>query len=740
MQNRARFCRLFFLSNVFLWVVLTEAWAQSPSTGMRPGPISPDSPSVNRGSDPLSNEEALDLPENPEWLSTDLLDERMMQFDEIQPVNVSVNLCGSTWDELVGTGILTTLQASSFIAFRQFYGCPTAWYELQAVPGFDTTLIRLLRNSTSLESNSTFHSLGYSLTHARVSLMLRSTRNIPGLRAYQAGSGDNAGLTAYRGGPQTHLWQLRHTGYRHQMVLSLPKSQGAYGMGRLGGGMMLTSDSRQRQMAGIGVGDYHLRLGLGLSWNTCMFGSLTSGIMGLRWMGQSVSVASGAATSANLKGLTAYQHLKNGTRILIWAALQRPDARIEYGVDSNQAFIISLPAVGMARTQTEWLGRRGSLFKTIGISAMNEYKDIKILIYSSLYKYDMPFLPKTFPWPAGTAPPERNGLSGLSHNATGKRWEWSGELALNSANGLSVLQQLILTPHSRWQTAWIGRHYGSGHSPPFAGALGRQSTSVNEQGFSWMIQWMGKGRGRVLGLADTYRHPLPRFGSPLPSYGYRIHLRGEWWPNRDHLLYCRLDLRKEWGGQNKGQMLPAPYFAGQNSWVLGWNYQARQNPLRECRVRLDGQTKITERPIPTLPSVALSARIRWVVGSWRFSMQQAWVHTTEGTGPIYFFEPAPRFASGIMSVSGRAARQVFLAECRLSSDLRAWIRVDRTRYFDRERAGSGWETTSGPFRATCTLQLLYNLAGPRTFIHEKIDRWHENPRPEPNGDVPANPK
>jgi hypothetical protein len=471
-----------------------------------------------------------------------------------------------------------------------------------------------------------------------------------------------------------------------------------------------------------------------------MTASLTSGIMGIRWMGQSIGVASGTATAVNLRGMAVEQGIGRSTRILSWASLQRPDARIEYGADSLQSLISSLPAGKLARTQAEWQNRRNSTFQSIGLSVLHEYKNIIIMIYSSMYKYNYEFLPKNTAWPSARVPPRQNAVTGLSYQTAGRSWELSGEFSLHGLSGLSTIQQLIISPHSRWQAAWIGRYYAGGYAPPFSGALGRQSSTMNEMGLTWMIQWLGQGRSRLLGMADSYRHPMPRFGVPLPSNGYRLHLQAECWPNKEYMIYGRIDVRKEWGGQNKGLALPSPSFEAQNSWVLGWNYQSRQHPVRECRVRMDGRMNAEQPQGAGRYSLALSARIRWVIGSWRISVQQAWVNTQEETGPFYFFEPAPRFASGMTSISGRAIRQVGLAECRISRELSVWIRLDRTRYFDRERAGSGWETSSGPFRAACTLQLLYKLAGPRSFTPEKIAHWHENPLPELSDVFPVNPK
>ncbi|MFM8493375.1 MAG: hypothetical protein ACKOA7_06550 [Bacteroidota bacterium] len=734
---RKPYAFLFLLCH---WLPIIGVWAQTPTSSKRPQPETADTSHVPSGSDDFSNEESLDVPENLEWIPLEQFDERMMQIDEANFIQKAINLCSISWDELVGSGLLSTLQASAWVAYRKLYGCPSAWYELQAVHGFDTALIRTLRKRTTLEPEISFHSLGYSLQHGRATLMLRSTRNLSGLRRYEPGGGDRLGFSAYRGGPQAHLWQIRHSGYRHRLVLSLPKVQGAYGMGQLGGGLMMTSDHGLPRATGVTVGDYHLRIGLGLSWNTGMSGSLTSGIMGLRWMGQSMGVASGTATSVQLRGIGFQKELKKGISVLVWSAYQRPDVRLLYGSDSSQVVIGSLPLGGMTRTQAEWQGRRGSTFQSYGMSVMKEYKQFKIMIYSSLYKYNLGFTSKNLPWPSSIVPPQRNELTGLSYHHSGRRWEWSGEWSLSGANGLSTLQQLILTPHARLQTAWIGRRFAPGAAPPFAGALGRQSSPINEEGFTWMTQRLGKGRSRMLCVADFYRHPMPRFGTPLPAHGHRINLQYEWWPHREHQLLGRLDVRKEWGGQNLGLSLPSISGQEQKSWVLSWNHQSRQSPIRECRVRFDGRTNTTNQTPFLVRSVAFSTRIRWVVGPWRLSVQQAWVNAQEGTGAFYFFEPAPRFASGMSSVSGRAIRQVFLAEYRISPELRAWIRFDRTRYHDRERAGSGWEMTSGPFRAACTLQLLYSLSGPRSFTHEKIAHWHENPLQEPNDAVPTDPK
>jgi len=708
----------------------------------------------------MSNEEGLDLPENPEELPPGLVDERMMQLGEAVVVNRHFNLCSATWEELVGSGLLTVSQATALEAYRQAYGCPTAWYELQAIPGYDTTLIRWLRSYATLKADVTHHTLGYSFTHARATLMLRSTRNLSGLNAYQPGSGGNAGLTAYRGGPQGHLWQLRHTGYRHKLVLSLPKTQGAHGMGRPGGGILLTSDPGQYRRASLVVGDYHLRLGLGLAWNTGMVTTLTAGIMGLRWMGQSSGLASGTVASANLKGMVGTYHTGKKSELMVWWSRQRLGARIVSPGDGNQLQTGSLTTGDLARTDTEWLQQRNSRFFAAGLGVMQEFGPLKLLLYSSYYCYNTIFLPKNLPWPAGLPPLRRDLLSGISHHAVGKRLDWTGELVWSPEHGLSGVQQWLYMPHSRLHTAWVVRRYQPRYAPPFAGAPGRQSRPSNEEGFSWMLQWLGQGRVRLMGMADAFRHPLPRFGNPLPSHGYRVNLQGEWKLNREHLVFGRMDLRREWGGRMGSSALPTPFFAQQQSLAVGWTHQAREHPLREFRVRLDGrlddellsnyQEEHDSVPLPftvhvgttglsptALPSLALSARLRVTAGIFRLSVQQAWVHTAPGTGPFYFFEPAPRYASGMTSVSGRSMRHVIMIDTRPAPEVHTWLRIDGTRYFDREQAGSGAETTSGPFRLSITLQLLYTLAGPRSFTPEKTAHWHENPPPEPSDAAPA---
>jgi len=89
-------CGLVLLLCLIHWLLPSVGHSQSPDHGQASKPKRPDSSGLIRDWGDISNEEALDLPEKPEFLTSEPFDERMMELDEQRSIQQSFNLCSAS--------------------------------------------------------------------------------------------------------------------------------------------------------------------------------------------------------------------------------------------------------------------------------------------------------------------------------------------------------------------------------------------------------------------------------------------------------------------------------------------------------------------------------------------------------------------------------------------------------------------------------------------------------------------
>ncbi len=112
-------------------------------------------------------------------------------------------------DNCRNLNVLSPIQISNLISYRNLLGKFINIYELQAIPGWDVTLIKLIRPYVTVNTKAdVFNSIGSRLKNGENTLLVRGTQVLEKSRGYLIDS--SVATNFYPGSPQKILVRYKY--------------------------------------------------------------------------------------------------------------------------------------------------------------------------------------------------------------------------------------------------------------------------------------------------------------------------------------------------------------------------------------------------------------------------------------------------------------------------------------------------------------------------------------------------
>lgn len=621
-------------------------------------------------------------------------------------------------------GLLSDVQISNLLEYRDRLGGFLTIYELQAIRGFDLATVRRILPFVSLRSNvDDFQAgIGTMLSTGKNELYLRWSRFLEEARGFQP-TAENPDSTPYAGDANQLYLRFRHT-YSNRLSygFTAEKDRGEEfftGSNRKGfdfySAHLFLKDYNQRIKA-IALGDFTANFGQGLILFTGFgFGksALTTSVRrGGRALRQYTSV-----NEANyLRGIASTLQFGEHLELTAFVSNRRRDGNLiiindTIDIDFEGSFteFSSLQLSGLHRTPNEIADRNSLRHFTTGVSAKWQANKGHIALNAVHHQLDksLTLTPRVY---------NRFYFQGdrLTNASVDYSWRWRnltffGETAMSDNGAIATLNGLLTTLDRRVNLAVFQRAYPRDFQALLGNPIGETTGGRNENGLYFGVEIFPANHWVLSAYYDIWQHPWLRFNADAPSRGHEYRLRLTYFQKRE--LDVFLELRNEIKEVNV-RLLDSNIDAlvNRRRLQLRLHLAYQINRALEWRSRIDwGET---DNPINTRQqgfAIYQDLLYRPVGSPWSFTSRIAYFDTDSyqvrfynyENGLLYFFRIPPYYNQGsrfFINLRYKGIRNLMI-EARYARLF--WSRPDTI--------GAGLDTTGEPTRTEVAAQIKWTF-------------------------------
>jgi hypothetical protein len=462
---------------------------------------------------------------------TDLSDETVEHnFNKLIGITgpKSKDINAITAEDLQIFQIFSITQINSFFEYKKKFGNFISIYELQAIPGWDHTSIRILLKFVSFSSHQNIkeksHNDNISPVHQ---LYVRIGR-----------SGMNAALEEQfkKGIRQTVVYRMKSSN-NTSIGVSAEKDAGEKNI------FDFTSfyfqKEQQHHLKKIIIGDYLIAIGQGLiQWNGYAFGK-GANIMSVLRQPQNIKAHTGTEENRFFRGGAIEMEIGKFSGIL-FASRKRIDANIVSDSILKKKWVSSLLISGLHRSQREIEDKHSLGITSGGFILKHHFKNGHIGLNGIATYLDLPMLKRDLPY--NTYSINGNKWSNLSGDFifSTKSGTYFGEAAFDKKRSAALILGYLRNLYRNIDIGFQWRNISPAFNAFSSNIIGHRYTANNEIGYYVGINIKLNNKNSIEVFSDHYKHPFAVFSADGPQRGLTNALTYTIAPTKKWELYIRL--------------------------------------------------------------------------------------------------------------------------------------------------------------------------------------------------------
>ena len=643
--------------------------------------------------------EALEAdPEDDQWLQ---------QLEEFRKHPLSINK--ATAEELRSLRLLTDLQVWNLLQYRQKLGALVDVYELQAVPGWDVSLIqRLLPFITVREDLVVRETLRRRLKEGSHNFLLSMARVLETQKGYRALSANR-----YLGSPD-HV-QFRYQ-YRHKNLLQYglagdkdagePILRGA----QRGGFDFYSFHLFARKLGAVkalALGDYTANLGQGLiQWQALAFAKSAEVINIKRQADVLLPYSSAGEFYFNRgAGLTLQKGKMEAT---VFASYRKLSGNYTQDSVNGAEAVTSIQPSGYHRTEAEMEDRNRVEQMVVGGNLALKQARYSVGVNAVHTHLSIPLKKRDEPYNRYSIRGKDWANYSLDYGVTYKNAHFYGEAAVDGQFHKAFIQGLLASVHAKVDVSLLYRNIEPGYQSFSGRSFTENAMPTNEQGFYTGITIRPSPLYKIDAYADFYRFPWLKYRVDAPSAGRDYSVQLTYQPRKGlEVAFRHRNEQKSLNvlGPDTVQYVLRPQL--RQNWRLHMAYQL--NRVFELRARtelvrfsLEGGGK--ENGFSAFlegvcrQSAKLSANLRLQYFS------------TDGyNSRIYAYESDILYHFYIPATFYRGARYYLRVNLDAGKKVSFWLKWAQTFFKNLKTIGSGLDEIEGSNRSEIKAQMLFVL-------------------------------
>lgn len=468
-------------------------------------------------------------------------------------------------EDLAVFPFLTALHIEQFISYRKLLGPLADVYELQAVPGWDTAVIRRLLPYVRISAPGTVRDkVRESLQKAEHQLLWRTTM----------------GST----GPMLLRYQLRSPMVDAHVTLEKDRGESWWQQGK---GLAFASAYVSIKQTGVlkqwVVGDYLVNLGQGLLlWQGRGIYKSTAPVMVKR---QQAPIQPYRSLDENrfMRGTSVWLS-KRSWQAVVFLSLKGQDANLKADSAGQKPVITSFLFSGLHRTASELADKDAVQHRAAGLVLRYQKERLAFSVQGVTHRFSHQIMRAALPYNAFALAGDRSQGISLSGNYGWRGVHAFGEWAYDGRRG-AALAGLMAAADRSLDLSLLIRRIHPAYQAFGARAFTENEAVNNESGMYLGLSWRPLAGVSIDGYLDRFRFPWLKYRVDQPSEGTDQLIQFSWRPDRQTRLMLRWRYLKKAENESGAVILRKILSTGRSA--LRFHLERTVSPRWEWRARME---------------------------------------------------------------------------------------------------------------------------------------------------------
>lgn len=448
----------------------------------------------------------------------------------------------------------------------------------------------------------------------------------------------------------------------------------------------------------LALGQYKLRLGLGLIMNT-RFSLGKTAMLAMNSTGNAISANSSRSDAYYLQGAAATVSVTKHIDATAFASYRKIDATL-----NDEGEIRTILKTGYHRTQSEMMRKHNaSQFATGGSLQMhkNGFHAGANAVYTSFSKTLAPDHSQVF----RRYNPEGNGFwnAGIDYGYISHRININGETAVNDANAVATLNSIVYNFSPSLTVTAVQRYYSYKYYSLFSSSFSDGGHIQNESGIYAGLSWTPLPRLSLLAYTDYAYFPWARYQVSAASHSWDNMLQGTYTMQKFTVLArYRIRLRQ------KDEKLP-----GSDTKTLAnkTEHRARaalsfDNASWHAKTQADiAYCAATENSFGWMLSQTMAYKYKFIDASANIN----YFHTHDYESRLYAYERGMLYNFSFPMFYGNGIRLALCVKANVGKNLMLQGKIGTTKYFDRDHISSSYQQIDGSAMTDLDLQVRWKF-------------------------------
>lgn len=607
-----------------------------------------------------------------------------------------ININQATREDFQRLYFLSAFQINKLLQYRSQYGQIYSPYELNAIDGFDPSLIKVLQKFVLFgEPEEAIHR-----SRARQSALFRGIR----LVELQKGFRDPV---KYEGSPGKLYFRYRLSSSRIEAGITAEKDAGeSFFAGANPNGFDYHSGFAayrfSKQKNELYLGDYLVQFGQGLT----------------AWQGFSLAKSAEVGKVAKFnQGIRSYSSTDENN------FMRGVAAKINFGdfqwfafisskkFDANRDSVggswvfTSFQSSGLHRTESE-IEDKNSVSETTAGSYLTFSKgQFTLGLSGTHFQYELPLKRSEADYNRFLFEGKELTTVGLDYRWGVDRYYFFGETAWSGTKGMATLNGLQANPVDQVELSLVYRNISKQFNTPIGSAFTESSKVNDEQGIyvGALVHPAAKIELRM--YADFFQHKWVTYTTSAPSAGQEYFLQLEYEPNRRFSGYGRYFFEQK-GVKTSGEFTKFDLEQVRQKLRIQLNCNWSESFFTKNRVEWSWY-KHDHRSNGFLVFQDIGIKLPKLNSSWWFRF--AWFNTDDYDSRIYAYENDMLYQFSVPALYGKGYRIYGNGKVKICENLELWMKASRSWFHGVGHIGSGYSEIEGNHRTEVKFQLRFKF-------------------------------
>ncbi|MCW3111701.1 MAG: hypothetical protein JWR18_97 [Segetibacter sp.] len=625
---------------------------------------------------------------------------------------LNLNTAGES--ELKELRFVSDLQIQTFLLYRKVLGNLISIYELQAVPGWDLTIIQKLLLYVKVGNVLSFSSnLKDRLTSGQHSLLLRMQQVLEKSNGFNRP--DSISIR-YPGSATKIMFRYKYN-YRNIFQFGVTGDKDAGEMffrGSQKQGFDFYSFHLFARKLGVvkhlALGDFTVNLGQGLiHWQSMAF-KKSADITAVKRQADILRPYNSPGEYNFMRGVGITVGVKHFD-FTTFASLRKIDGTVNADTSqTNDDYISSILNSGYHRTITE-VSKKNAITQTaIGGNVSYRQNSLHVGVNAVAFKFSAPLIRNNFLYNTYAIRGDRWVNYSFDYSYTYRNVHFFGEAAIDKHHSRAFVGGLLASLNEKVDASLVYRNIEKSYQTLYGNAFTESAYPTNEKGLFTGLSLRPTPLLKIDAYADVFSFPWLRYRVDAPSKGSEYLLQLSFRPNRQIEFYTRL--KNESKEINRSGLDVATHFADvrpRQSWRTQIVYKISRQITYSQRLELlwfdHNRANASEQGYlmyvdckykPLSQPMSLQGRLQFF-------------QTKGFDSRIYAFENDVLYSFSIPQFIGKGFRYYLNFKSDISKKMIIWFRWAQTIYGNQNSISSGLDQIIGNKRSEIKVQFLYSF-------------------------------